>query len=339
MEYTRLGKSGLKVSKICVGCMSYGSSEWAPWVLDEKESIEMIKYAYESGVNFFDNANAYSNGESERILGRAIKQLQIPRKNIVIATKGYFEVSDDMSINTFRGNSKDQPATVNGRGLSRKHLFEAVDASLERLQTSYIDLYQIHRWDYDTDIEETMEALHDLVKCGKIRYIGASSMWAWQFAKAQHIAEKNGWTKFVSMQNLYNLVYREEEREMIPLCLDQGVGLIPYSPLAKGVLSIKTESSVRQKTDPGIKTRFGSTPERDAILVCLKDIAEKRNVTPAQIAIAWLLSKPAVAAPIIGMNKKEYLDTAIAAIKIKLTQEEIKFLEEPYQPRAIMGHQ
>ncbi|KAL0479070.1 versiconal hemiacetal acetate reductase [Acrasis kona] len=340
MEYKRLGNTGLKVSRFCLGMMSYGSSKWAEWVLNEKQALPLIKKAWEIGINFFDTADVYSNGESERILGRAIKSLEIPRDQIVIATKLNFQVADNLSTNTLRKPGKPSPSTVNSKGLSRKHIFEACDASLQRLQTDYIDLYQIHRWDNDTPIEETMEALNDLVRSGKVRYIGASSMHAWQFAKAQHVAEKNGWAKFSSMQNLYNLIYREEEREMIPLCKDQGVGIIPWSPLARGLLSGKQDASVRTRSDPNIKMWFGKTKDVDDVIIdVLRDIAEKRNASCAVVALSWLLSKEAVTSPIVGVNKEQYFDDMLSAISIKLTEDEVKRLEENYVPKRVVGHQ
>jgi aryl-alcohol dehydrogenase-like predicted oxidoreductase len=307
-------------------------------VLNEKDSIPLIRRAYDLGINFFDTADVYSNGESERILGKALQQYQIPRSNVVIATKCFYQVSNNISVNTLSTISKKTPETINSKGLSRRHIFEAVDASLQRLQTTYIDLLQIHRWDADTPIEETMEALHDLIRMGKVRYIGASSMYTWQFAKAQFVAEKNNWTKFSSMQNLYNLVYREEEREMIPFCVDQNVGIIPWSPLARGVLSGKKESSTRRKTDKNIARFFGKGDNNDAIVQRVKEIAEKREISCAQVAIAWLLSKPYVTAPIVGVNKRAYLEDVVAGVKVKLSDEESKSLEELYTPRKITGH-
>jgi aryl-alcohol dehydrogenase-like predicted oxidoreductase len=317
--------------------MSFGDSRWAEWVQGEQEALHLIKKAYDSGINFFDTADAYSNGESERILGRVIRKLGIPRQNLVIATKVYGEVSSDPSRFTFVNPSPPSPSSVNNKGLSRKHIFEAVEASLERLQMDYIDLYQIHRFDPETPIEETMEALNDLVRSGKVRYIGASSMYAWQFNKFQNVAEKRGWTKFVSMQNMVNLIYREEEREMIPLCNDQGVGIIPWSPLARGLLGAKP-SQVRTQSD--VFTGYMFNPQKknnDAIIERIVEVAEKKGVEAAQIAIAWVLAKEGVTAPIIGFSKEVYLDQAIGALKVKLSEEEIKYLEELYQPRPITG--
>jgi aryl-alcohol dehydrogenase-like predicted oxidoreductase len=336
MEYVRLGKTGLKVSRLCLGCMSYGSSKWQAWVLDEAESLPLIKKAYEVGVNFFDTADVYSNGESERILGKALKEFNIPRERVVIATKVHGLVSRDISRNTF-SNPPSGLDAINQKGLCRKHIFEAVEASLQRLQTTYIDLYQIHRWDYETPIEETMEALNDLVRSGKVRYIGASSMYTWQFSKANFIAEKNGWAKFVSMQNFYNLLYREEEREMIPFCQDQGIGIIPWSPLARGVLVGKGET-VRSNTDNAIKRWLTKQNQDEVIIERVKEVASKRGKMPAQVAIAWLYAKPYITSPIVGINKAQYLDEFVEALQVKLTQEEISYLEEPYIPKKIAGH-
>jgi aryl-alcohol dehydrogenase-like predicted oxidoreductase len=337
MEYKRLGKSGLKVSRLCLGCMSFGSSKWADWVLDEKDSLPIIKRAYELGINFFDTADVYSNGESERILGRAIKEIGAPRSNFVIATKVYYDVSPDITRRTVLNPRPIGPDTVNNKGLSRKHIFEACEASLKRLQTDYIDLYQIHRFDETTPIEETMCALNDLVRSGKVRYIGASSMYAWQFSKAQYIAEINGWEKFVSMQNVYNLIYREEEREMIPLCVDMGVGLIPWSPLAKGTLAGKNRQTKRQETDKMV-SHFYNNNQDEAILDREIEIAKKKNVLPVHIALAWLYSKDIVASPIVGCNSIEKLEQLIGAWKVKLDEDEIKYLQELYNPKKIVGH-
>ncbi|OZJ06767.1 hypothetical protein BZG36_00418 [Bifiguratus adelaidae] len=340
MEYVRLGNSGLKVSKICVGCMSYGSKKWQDWVLEEKEAIDLIKKCYDAGLNFFDTANIYSNGVSEVILGNAIKQHNIPRENIVVATKafGFTHKSDP----GFRYMNQPEPLEtkhyfVNQKGLSRKNLFEAVDASLERLGLDYIDLYQIHRFDPETPIEETMEALHDIVKSGKVRYIGASSMWAWQFAKMNFVAEKNGWTKFISMQNHYSLMYREEEREMNAYCLDAGVGLIPWGPLAGGKLMGKNRDTARGKTQAQVYPNF--TEADEAIIDRAAELGQKKGVPASQIALAWILSKPAVSAPIVGMGKEQYLEDAIASLSVELSEEDIKYLEDPYVPKNILGHQ
>jgi len=325
--------------------MSFGSSEWQNWVLEEEESFKIIKRAWELGINFFDTADVYSNGKSEIILGNALKQLAVPRQNVVIATKVYFPVASSFGVNMLRPDAP--PPDPNGRGLSRKHIFESIEASLQRLQTSYVDLYQIHRWDSTTPIEETMEALNDLVRSGKVRYIGASSMYTWQFAKAQHIAEKRGWARFVSMQNLYNLLYREEEREMIPFCLDQGVGGIPWSPLARGKLGRldNTSSTTRSNTDINLKRLFSENEIDDLIIDRVRQIVERRNQEPnakqisaAQVAIAWLLSKPFVASPIIGVTKLDQLENLVAGVTLRLTEEEIKSLEQPYRPKPIVGH-
>ncbi|ORZ06258.1 NADP-dependent oxidoreductase domain-containing protein [Absidia repens] len=335
MEYVQYGKTGLRVSKICVGCMSFGTPKWMPWVLEEKESLELIGKAYAAGINFFDTADIYSGGVSERILGKAIKQFNMPRGRIVVATKGYSAVrpEDEAFGNPY---PYEDPKYVNQCGLSRKHLFEAVDASLKRLDLDYIDLYQIHRADPYTPWEETMEALHDLVKSGKVRYIGASSMKAYEFQKANAIAEKNGWTKFVSMQNLYNLMYREEEREMVPYCADQGIAMIPWSPLAGGLLTGKNRATTREAQSKGMMAQMAKTahPEDDDnVIDAVIQVAEKRGITPAKVALAWAYSKPYVTAPIIGFSKEKYLTEAIEALAIKLTDEEIQSLESVYAPR------
>ncbi|KAK9759673.1 hypothetical protein K7432_017069, partial [Basidiobolus ranarum] len=283
MRYTSFGSTGLKVSKLCLGCMSFGSSEWQPWILNEEEGKKIVKRAWDLGINFFDTADVYSNGESERVLGLAIKEQKIPRESVVIATKCFFPVSDDVSFQTL-AQGKDDVKLLNKRGLSRKHIFDAVKASLKRLDVEYIDLYQIHRWDYDTPIEETMKALHDLVQLGLVRYIGASSMYTWQFAKANAIAERNGWTKFVSMQNFYNLLYREEEREMIPYCLDQGIACIPWSPLARGRLTGKDRTTTRSQSDHAHQAAFGLDAD-SKIIDQVVEIAEKRQVSPARVAL------------------------------------------------------
>ncbi|UJR33402.1 hypothetical protein I4U23_020848 [Adineta vaga] len=334
MPYVRLGNSGLQVSRICLGMMSYGSTKWREWVIEEEQARPFVKRALELGINFFDTADMYSLGVSEEITGRALNDMAI-REEIIVATKVFHQVADG----------------PNQKGLSRKHIFDACNASLKRLNMDYIDLYQIHRFDKETPIEETMEALNDLVRSGKVRYIGASSMYAWQFAKAQHIAEKNGWTKFISMQNHYNLVYREEEREMNPLCLDQGVGLIPWSPLARGFLTGNRSKSDINKENRE-KTSATKRAETDAIghnlyyadsdfeiVERLKIVAEKKQVKPAQLALAWILSKSGVCAPVVGATKMYQLEEAVAATQIKLSDEEIKNLEELYQPHRIVGHQ
>src|ERR1700757_1020695 len=324
MEYTKLGRTGLDVSRICLGCMSYGGGNLGnhAWSLPEKESRPCIKKALEAGINFFDTANRYSLGNSEEILGRAIGDFA-RRDEVVIATKVY-------------GRMRPGP---NGAGLSRKAIFVEIDASLRRLETDYIDLYQIHRWDYTTPIEETLEALHDVVKSGKVRYIGASSMHAWEFARALGIAEKHGWTRFVSMQNLVNLLYREEEREMLPLCAAEGIGVIPWSPQARGKLSRDWHySSIRTETDEAFGRLFAKTEEADKkVADHVAEVATARGVSRAQIALAWLLSKPVITAPIVGATKLNHLDNAIAAIDLKLSAEEIAALEQPYVPHAMVG--
>ena len=326
MDYVNLGKSGLKVSRLCLGMMTYGSPQWRPWVLDEAQAQPFVEHALEAGITFFDTADIYSLGESERVLGNLLKKLNTKRESVVVATKVFSPMSDE----------------VNDRGLSRKHIMDSIDKSLNRLQMDYVDLYQIHRWDYDTPIEETMSALNDVVRSGKARYIGASSMFAWQFAKAQHAAELHGWTRFVSMQNHYNLVYREEEREMIPLCIDQGVGLIPWSPMARGFFAGDRKrggggETARAKADPfadQLYFRDGDFTVADRA----REIAREHNVTGSQVALAWMLNKPHITAPIIGASKMDHLEQAIAALEIKLSAEEIKRLEEPYQPHPVLGH-
>ncbi|CDS09875.1 hypothetical protein LRAMOSA02552 [Lichtheimia ramosa] len=340
MQYIRFGKTGLRVSRICLGCMSYGSPAWNSWSLNSDESLKMIKKAYDAGINFFDTANMYSNGVSEEILGKAIRQFGFPRDRIVVATKVFFPVMPEVGMGfPAMPECLKRGDLVNTFGLSRKHIFDAVDASLKRLQLDYIDLYQIHRFDKNTPIEETMEALHDLVKMGKVRYIGASSMHAWEFQKANNIAEKNGWTKFVSMQNLYNLLYREEEREMIPYCVDQGIAQIPWSPLSMGKLTGKKRDTVRsEKSSAFHKRMFGDRYEEmeDAIIENVIALGEKKKVPPAQIALAWILSKSHVTAPIVGIRKEEHLNDAIEALNVQLTEEEIQQLEAPYVPRPLI---
>lgn len=325
MEYTRLGKSGLKVSRICLGMMSYGSPQWRDWVLDEAASQPFVRRALDMGINFFDTANVYSNGVSEEITGRALSSMA-KRDEIVVATKVHGKMRDD----------------PNGRGLSRKHILGSIDDSLRRLGMDYVDLYQIHRWDNDTPIEETMEALHDVVKSGKARYIGASSMYAWQFSQAQHVAEQNHWTKFISMQNHYNLVYREEEREMNPLCLNQGVGLIPWSPLARGFLAgnrtrDKSGETTRAKSDPFAHDMYYQDADFQ-VVDRVVELAARMGHKPAQVALAWILHKQGVDAPIIGATKMYQLEDALTATTIKLSHEEMKYLEEPYVPHPVLGH-
>ena len=324
MEYVRLGNSGLEVSRICLGCMSFGDPNvWIhKWVLNEEESRKIIKRALELEINFFDTANIYSLGISEEILGRAIRDFA-KRDEVVIATKVFFPMYDG----------------PNSGGLSRKAIMREVDNSLKRLGTDYIDLYIIHRWDYNTPIEETMEALHDVVKSGKVRYIGASAMYAWQFQKALYTAEKNGWTRFISMQNHYNLIYREDERELIPLCKDQNIALTPYSPLASGRLCRKGEAdTLRNKTDQIAKQKYGSTYEVDQVIVDrVEEVAKNHGVSMAQIGLAWLLHKEQVAAPIVGVTKISHLEDAVNALSVSLSEEEIAYLEEPYVPHKIVG--
>jgi aryl-alcohol dehydrogenase-like predicted oxidoreductase len=319
MNYLNLGTTGLKVSRICLGTMTYGTRKWRPWVLDEEEARPFFKRAIEAGINFFDTADMYSVGMSETVVGRSIREFA-RRDDIVIATKVFYPMGPG----------------ANDKGLSRKHIMHAIDASLRRLNTDYVDLYQIHRFDYETPIEETLEALHDVVKSGKAMYIGASSMWTWQFAKMLHLQQSRGWTRFVTMQNHYNLVYREEEREMIPLCLDEGIGLIPWSPLARGFLAGKRQTE-REKTDDFAHQMY-YTEADDAVVDRVVALAEKRGVRPAQIALAWILHKPGVTAPIVGASKMEQLEDAIASLEISLTPEEIASLEEPYRPHGVLGH-
>jgi aryl-alcohol dehydrogenase-like predicted oxidoreductase len=324
MEYVKLGRTGLDVSRVCLGCMSYGVPERGPhpWSLDNDAARPFIKQALDLGINFFDTANIYSDGTSEEIVGRALKDFA-RRDEIVLATKV---------------NSRMRPGP-NGAGLSRKAIMAEVDASLKRLGTDYIDLYQIHRWDDTTPIEETMEALHDVVKAGKARYIGASTMYAWQFAKALHVAERHGWTRFVTMQNYVNLLYREEEREMLPLCESEGIGVIPWSPLARGRLTRDwNSSSARSETDEFGRTLYANTEEADRQIVeRVSQIATKRGVPRAQVALAWVLQKKPVTAPIVGATKLHHLNDAVAALSLKLTTDEIHLLEERYVPHAVTG--
>lgn len=325
MEYVKLGNTGLDVSRLCLGSMSFGVAErWVhQWVLDEERSRPIIKKALDHGINFFDTANVYSMGTSEEILGRALKDYA-NRDEIVLATKVH-------------GRMHEGP---NGAGLSRKSIMSEIDKSLKRLGTDYVDLYIIHRWDYNTPIEETMEALHDIVKAGKARYIGASAMYAWQFQKALYVAEKNGWARFVSMQNHLNLIYREEEREMLPLCKEEKIGVTPYSPLASGRLTRDwSETTHRSETDQIQKSKYDATADTDRLVVeQVASIAEKHGVPRTHIALAWLLQKEQVTAPIIGATKLSHLDDAVGALSVKLTTEEVALLEEPYIPHRIVGH-
>lgn len=332
MQYVRLGNTGLRVSRLCLGCMSFGSSSWSPWVKDEDEAIKVIREAAELGVNFFDTADVYSNGVSEKILGKAIKGMD--RSRIVIATKVFFPVFDDVSRFDHTGAEK-EPAMVNRMGLSRKHIFDAVDASLKRLDVDYIDLYQIHRLDRETPMEEIMEALNDLVRSGKVRYIGASSMDTWEFQKLNNIAKENGWTQFVSMQNLYNLLYREEEREMAGYCLDAKIGWIPWSPLAMGELTGKNRSTTRSDTgfSMGMISATRDEVANNTIIDRVGELAQKYNVTNAQIALAWEFTKPYVSSPIVGVSRIEQLKDLIRSLDVQLTEDDVKYLEEPYNPK------
>jgi aryl-alcohol dehydrogenase-like predicted oxidoreductase len=332
MDYTNLGRTGLKVSRITLGCMSYGApatGELKPgshaWTLNEQESRPFLRQALEAGINFFDTANVYSAGASEEVLGRFLKE-HASRDEVVIATKVH-------------GMMRPEP---NGHGLSRKAILTEAEHSLRRLQTDYIDLYQIHRWDYETPIDETLEALHDLVKAGKVRYIGASSMYSWQFAKSLYLADLHGWSRFVSMQNHYNLIYREEEREMMPLCQDQGIGVLPWSPLARGRLARPrgAEATKRLDTDKFGKTMYATTEEADHKVVDrLEEVAKQRGISMAQLALAWMLAKPYVTSPIIGATKPGHLEDAIAALSVKLTPEELAELEKAYVPHPVLGFQ
>lgn len=325
MDYVNFGNTGLKVSRLWLGCMTYGVPERGnhPWTLPEDASRPLIKQAVEAGINVFDTANAYSDGTSEEIIGRALRDFT-KRDDIVIASKVYMRM---------------RPGP-NGAGLSRKAIFNEIDNSLRRLGTDYLDLYQIHRWDYETPIEETLEALHDIVKAGKVRYIGASSMYAWQFTKAIYTSRLNGWTEFSSMQNHLNLLHREEEREMLPFCLDQNIAVVPWSPLARGRLTRPwDEVSERQKTDAFGKTLYQQTADSDRRVVEeVFRIAKARGVPPAQVALAWVVQKPGVTAPIIGASKPNHLPDAIAALSLNLTDEEITALEAPYVPHPVQGH-
>ena len=330
MDYVNLGKTGLKVSRICLGCMSYGVAPPGPlrpgshaWALNEADSQPFFKQALDLGINFFDTANVYTTGSSEEFLGRFLKA-NTQRENVVIATK-------------LNGVMRDDP---NGKGLSRKEIFFELDQSLKRLQTDYVDLYQIHRWDYETPIEETMEALHDVIKAGKVRYLGASSMYAWQFSNMLHVAEQHGWTRFVSMQDHYNLLYREEEREMLGLCEAESIGVIPWSPLARGRLTRpwQSETTKRFESDQFGKTVYSKTEEADKKVVDrLSELAQKRGVPMATLALAWMLSKPVITSPIVGATKPNHLTDAVAALSVKLTPEEIAALEQPYVPHPTLG--
>jgi aryl-alcohol dehydrogenase (NADP+) len=326
MELVNLGHTGVKVSRLCLGCMTYGSSRWRPWVLDEDASLPFYRRAWEAGINFFDTADMYSAGASEEVLGRALRTLAIPREEAVVATKVFYATGK----------------TANERGLSRKHIRHAIDASLRRLQLDHVDVYQIHRFDPATPVEETLEALDAVVTAGKALHIGASSMYAWQMAKMLHTSDRHGWVRFVTMQNHYNLVYREEEREMIPLCRDEGVGLIPWSPLARGFLAGNRRREDRGETSRAKTDDFAHsmyyTDGDFAVVERVGEIARARGVSAAQVALAWLLHQPGVVAPIIGASKPHHLDEALAALELKLDPAELKALAEPYQPHRVLGH-
>jgi aryl-alcohol dehydrogenase-like predicted oxidoreductase len=325
VEYINLGRTGLKVSRLALGCMTFGSPDWAPWVLDEAGSRPIIDKAVELGINFFDMADMYSLGAGEEVVGRVLAGQ--PRHKLVLATKLYNPMSND----------------PNDRGLSRKHIFEAVDGSLKRLGTDYIDLYQLHRFDYETPLEETLDALDDVVRAGKVRYLGASSMHAWQFMKALGMQRANGWAPFVSMQPHYNLMYREEEREMLPLCRSEGVGVIPWSPLARGRLAGRTgdaATSTRAQTDKTAGALYDRSKEQDeAVIAAVRKVAEQHGRPPAQIAYAWVASRPGITAPIVGISKLHQFDDAIAALEVKLSDEDVAAMEAPYQPKPVAGHQ
>jgi 1-deoxyxylulose-5-phosphate synthase len=322
MEYTNLGATGTKVSRLCLGCMTYGSKKWREWVLDEEQGRPFIQRALELGFNFFDTADMYSLGRSEEVLGGALKDFGPSRDKVVIATKVFFPMGDD----------------PNQKGLSRKHIMHAIDDSLRRLGTDYVDLYQIHRFDYDTRIEETLEALHDVVKAGKARYLGASSMFAWQFARMLYTSDRHHWTRFATMQNHYNLVYREEEREMVPLCLEEGVGLLPWSPLARGLLAGNRKAGTERSKQDDYAQKLYTREADNRVVDAVQDLAKERGVPPAQIALAWLLHKPGVTAPIIGASKPNHLEDAVAALAIKLSKAEIERLEAVYVSHPVLGH-
>src|SRR5215217_1038392 len=319
MDYINLGRTGLKISRLAMGCMTFGSPAWAPWVLDEAASRPIIAKALDLGINFFDMADMYSQGASEEVVGRVLAPL--PRHKLVLATKLYNPMSQD----------------PNDRGLSRKHVFEAVDGSLKRLGTDYIDLYQLHRYDYDTPLEETLDALNDVVRAGKVRYLGASSMHAWQFMKALGLQRAHGWAQFVSMQPHYNLIYREEEREMLPLCLSEGIGVIPWSPLARGRLAARAGSdTTRAQTDKTAGALYDrSKTQDDAVVAAVRAVAERHGRPPAQIAYAWVASRPAITAPIVGISKLHQFDDAIAALEVRLSAEDVAELEAPYLPKPL----
>jgi 1-deoxyxylulose-5-phosphate synthase len=326
VDYVKLGSAGLKVSRICLGMMSYGSPSEQAWHLDEAAAEPIVKAAADGGITFFDTADTYSGGVSEEITGRLLGRIFGRREDYVLATKVFFPMGPG----------------PNDRGLGRKHVLAAIDASLRRLGTEYVDLYQIHRWDYDTPVEETMEALHEVVRAGKARYLGASSMFAWQFAKAQHAAERHGWTRFSSMQNHYNLMYREEEREMLPLCADQGVAVLPYSPLARGMLAGNRTRQGERRTaragsDPLSDERYRTAADFD-VADRVTEVAAERGAPPAQVALAWLLSRPGVTAPIVGATRLGHIGDALAATELTLAAEEVARLEEPYVPHPVLAH-
>jgi aryl-alcohol dehydrogenase-like predicted oxidoreductase len=326
MQYVNLGYSGIKVSRLCLGCMTYGSSKWRPWVLDEEASRPFFRQAWEAGINFFDTADMYSLGASEVVLGNALRELAMPREQVVVATKVFNAMG----------------SSPNEKGLSRKHIRHSIDASLKRLQLDYVDLYQIHRFDRETPIEETLEALDAVVRAGKALAIGASSMFAWQMAKMLHTSERRGLARFVTMQNHYNLVYREEEREMIPLCRDEGIGLLPWSPLARGFLAGNRRQedhgdTSRAKTDDFAHKLYFQSSDF-AVVERVGEIAARRGVPHAQVALAWLLHQPGVTAPIIGASKPKHIDDAIASLSLQLTADELKSLAQPYQPHPVLGH-
>ena len=341
MDYVNLGASGLKVSRIALGMMTFGTPQWRPWVLDEEQARPIVRRAVELGVNVFDTADMYSAGASEEITGRLVREYA-QRDEVVVATKVFMPV--DLAFTGQNAPATKPPQRPNMQGLSRKRILAAVDASLKRLNLDWIDLYQIHRFDPATPVEETMAALHDVVKAGKVRYLGASSMWAWQFAKMQQVAREHGWTPFVSMQNHYNLLYREEEREMIPLCADQGVGLLPWSPLARGFLAGNRGRddqaagvTARAQTDD-IAQRFYYQDSDFAVVAALKQAAAARGVSMAQLAYAWLLGRPGISAPIVGASKAWQLEEAVSAARLTLTADEVKALEGAYRPHPVLGH-
>ena len=326
MQYTRLGNTGLKVSRLCLGMMTYGSKQWRPWVLDEEESLPFIREALEVGINFFDTADMYSLGRSEEILGQAMKEFGPGRDRVVIATKVFNEMNSD----------------PNGRGLSRKHIMHSIDESLKRLKTDYVDLYQIHRFDYQTPIEETLSALHDVVKAGKALYIGASAMYAWQFMKMLGTSDRLGLTRFVSMQNCYNLLYREEEREMLPLCREEGIGVIPFSPLARGFIAgnrnrEKSGDTLRAQSD-NLSRSYFFTEQDFALVDRITEVAERLGTSNARLAMAWVLQQPGITSPIIGATKPHHISDAVAALELKLDESDLQSLTDPYKPRPIMAH-